>query len=103
MCFWPRDSAKDPQEVIATKDIICLVENTSIRGEEELEIEEGKFYDRHTFLLNSNSQDQTTEVASRQLDAEEQPNVRRSIPSRKGRKQNAFDCFLHDDYDDYDD
>ena len=79
------------EEVITTKDILCLVENTSIRGEEELEIEEKTFYDLQTFILNS--QDQITEVESRQLDAEEQSNVRRSIRSRKGRKEDAFDCF----------
>ena len=70
--------------MIATKDILCLVENTSIRGEEELEIEEETFYDLQTFLLSS--QDQITEVESRQLDAEEQSNVRRLIRSRKRRK-----------------
>ena len=70
--------------MIATRDILCLVENTSIRGKEELEIEEEAFYDLQTFILSS--QDQITEVESKQLDAEEQRNVRRLIRSRKGRK-----------------
>ena len=47
-----------------------------------------------------NSRDQTTEVESREPNAEEQPNVSRSARSRMGRKQDAFDCFLYDDYDD---
>ena len=69
--------SEGPEEVIATKDILCLVENTSIRREEELEIEEETFYDLQTFILSS--QDQITEVESKQLDAEEQSNVKRLI------------------------
>ena len=80
--------------MIATKDTLRLVKNESIRGEEELEIEEETF---QTFILNS--RDQITEVES----TEEQPNVRRSTRSRKGRKQDAFDCFLYDDYHNCDD
>ena len=53
-------------------DILCLAENTSIRGEEEIEIEEETFYDLETFILSS--QDQITEVESGQLDAEGQTN-----------------------------
>ena len=90
--------SEGPEEVVVTKDILCLVENTSITGEEELEIEEETFYDLQAIILNS--QDQITEVESKELDAEEQPNVRRSTCSKKGRKQDAFDCFLYDDYDD---
>ena len=37
--------SEGPEEVIATKDMLCLVENTSIRGEEELEIEGETFYE----------------------------------------------------------
>ena len=68
------------------------MDNTSIRGEEELEIEEETFYDLQAFILNS--RDQIIEVESRELDAEEQPNFRISTRSRKGRKQDAFDCFI---------
>ena len=83
--------SEGPEEVIAIKDILCLAENTSIRGEKELEIEEETFYDLQTFILSS--QDQITEVDFKQLDAEEQSNVRRLIRSRKGRKQDVFDLF----------
>ena len=49
--FWPMFRFSErPEEVIATKDILCLVENTSIRGEEKLEIEEETFYDLQTFI-----------------------------------------------------
>ena len=51
------------------------------------------------FILNS--RDQITEVESRELDPEKQLNVRRSTRSRKRREQDAFDCFLDDDCDDY--
>ena len=82
--FWSTDFAcQGNEEVIATKDILYLVENISVRGEEELEIEE-TFYDLQAFTVNP--QDQITEVESRKLDAEEQQNVRRSARSRKGRK-----------------
>ena len=37
--------SEGPEEVTATKDTLCLVENTSVRGEEELEIEGETFYD----------------------------------------------------------
>ena len=50
--------------------------------------------------FTGNPQDQITEVESRELDAEEQQNVRRSARSRKGRKQDTLDCFPDDDYDD---
>ena len=93
--------SEGPKEMIVTKDILCLVKNTSITLEEELEIEEEIFYDLQAFILNS--QDQITEVESKELDAEEQPNVRRSTRSKKGRKQDVFVCFLYYDYDDYDD
>ena len=63
MRFWPTDFSEGPEEVIVTKDILRLVENTSITGEEELEIEEETFYDLQAFILNS--QDQITEVESR--------------------------------------
>ena len=50
-----------PEEGIATKDILCLVENTSVRVEEELEIEEETFFDQQAFILNP--QDQIREAA----------------------------------------
>ena len=53
---------------------------------------------KSAFILNS--RDQIREAKSRELDAEEQLNVRKSTRSRKGRKQDAFDCFLYDEYDD---
>ena len=71
--------------MIATKEILCLIENTSIRGEKELEIEEETFYDLQAFTLNL--RDQVTEVESRELDAEEQPNVRRSTRSRNEKSK----------------
>ena len=41
--FWSTDSAKGPEEMIATKNILYLIENIiSVRGKEELEIEEYK-------------------------------------------------------------
>ena len=52
--------------------------------------------------LTLDSRDQITEAEAMELDTEEQSNVRRSTRSRKGRKQNAFDCCLYDDYDNYD-
>ena len=48
--------SEGPEEVIATKDILCLVENRSIRGEEELEIEEQTFYNLQNFILSSQDQ-----------------------------------------------
>ena len=45
--------SEGPEEVIATKDLLCLIENTSIREEEELEIEEETFYDLQTFIVSS--------------------------------------------------
>ena len=36
--------SKGPEEGIATKDILCLVESTSVRVVEELEIEEETFF-----------------------------------------------------------
>ena len=72
--------------MIATEDILCLVENTSIRGEDELEIEEETFYYLQTFIVTFTRSNRRTEVESRQLDAEEQSNVNRLIRSRKGRK-----------------
>ena len=86
-----------PEEGIATKDILCLVKNTFVRGVEELEIEEETFFDQQAFILNS--RDQIREAESRELDAEEQLNVRKPTRSKKGRKQDAFDCFLYDEYD----
>ena len=43
-------------------------------------MEEETFYDLQAFVLNS--RDQITKVESRELDLEEQPNVRRSTRSR---------------------
>ena len=37
--------SEGPEEVIATKDILCLVEHTSIRGGKELKIELETFHD----------------------------------------------------------
>ena len=85
-----------PEEGIATKDVLCLVENTSVSVAEELEIKEETFFDQQAFILNS--RDQIREAESRGLDAEEQLNVRKSTRSRKGKKQDAFDCFLYDEY-----
>ena len=65
---------------------------------EELEIEEKTFFDLQVFILNS--RDQIREAESRELDAEEHLNVRKSTRSGKGSKQDAFDCFLYDEYDD---
>ena len=62
--------SKRLEEVIAAKDTLCLVQITSIRREEELEIEEETFYCLQALILNS--VDQITEVESRELDAEEQ-------------------------------
>ena len=45
--------SEGPEEVIATKDILCLVGDTSTRGEEELEIEEETFHDLEAFILSS--------------------------------------------------
>ena len=73
------------------------MENTSVRAVEESEIEEETFFDQQTFILNS--RDQIREAESRELDAGEQLNIRKSTSSRKGRKQDAFDCFLYDEYD----
>ena len=87
-----------PEEGIATKDILCLVDNTSVRVVEELEIEEQTFFDQQAFILNS--QDQIREAESSEPDAEEQLHVRKSTRSRKGRKQDAFDCFLCDEHGD---
>ena len=53
---------------------------TSITIKEELDIEDETFYDLQAFTLNS--RDQITEVESRELDLEEQTNVRRSTRSR---------------------
>ena len=38
--------SKAPEEGIATKDILCLVENASARVVEKLEIEEETFFDQ---------------------------------------------------------
>ena len=76
------------EEGIAIKDILCLVEDTSVRVAEELEIEEETFFDQQAYILNS--RDQIREAESRELDAEEQLNVRKSTRSRKGRKQDAL-------------
>ena len=76
-----------------------MVENKSITGYEELEIEKETFYDLPAFFLNL--RDQITKGESMELDAKEQPNVRRSTRSRKGGKQDVFDSFLDDDCDDY--
>ena len=54
-------------------------------------------FDQQAFILNS--RDQIRKAESRELDAEEQLHVRKSTRSRKGRKQDAFDCFLYDEYD----
>ena len=43
-------------EGTATKDILCLVENTSVRVVEELEIEEETFLDLQASILNSRDQ-----------------------------------------------
>ena len=86
-----------PEEGIATKDMLCLVENTSVRVTDDLEIEEETFFDQQAFILNS--RDQIRQAESWELDAEEQLHVRKSTRSRKGRKQDAFDCFLYDEYD----
>ena len=77
---------------------MCLVENTSVRVVEKLEIEEETFFDQQAFILNS--RDQMREAESRELDEEEQLNVRKLTRSRKGRKQDAFDYFLYDEHDD---
>ena len=66
-----------------------------------LEIEEETFYDLQAFFKSS--LDQITEVESREHDTEEQLNVRRSTRSREGGKQDIFDCFLCNDYDDLND
>ena len=87
-----------PEEGIATKDILCLVESTSVRVVGELEIEEETFFDQQSFILNL--RDEIRQAESMELDAEEQLNVRKSTRSRKGREQDAFDCFLYDEYDD---
>ena len=70
--FLANTFSEGPEEVIATRDM-CLVENTSIRGEKELEIEEETLYDPQAFIPNS--RDQITEVESRKLGAEEQRNI----------------------------
>ena len=52
-----------PEEGIATKDILCLVENTSVRVV-ELEIEEETFFDQLAFILNSRDQIREAESMS---------------------------------------
>ena len=43
-----------PEEGITTKDILCLVENTSVRVVQEfLEIEEETFFDQQAFKADS--------------------------------------------------
>ena len=44
------------EEGIASKDMLCLVENTSVRVIEELEIEEETFFYQQAFILNSRDQ-----------------------------------------------
>ena len=82
------------EEGIATKVILCSVENRSARVVEELEIEEETFFDQQAFILNS--RDQIREAESMELDAEEQLNAIKLTRSRNGRKQDTFDCFLYD-------
>ena len=60
-----------PEKVIATNDISSLVENTSVRG--EIEIEEESFYDLRAFILNLRDKSPKWNLESD--DAEEQPNV----------------------------
>ena len=52
-----------PEEGIATKDILCLVDNTSVRVV-ELEIEEETFFDQLAFILNSRDQIREAESMS---------------------------------------
>ena len=69
------------------------MENTSIRGDEELEIKKGTIYDLQAFIRNS--RDQITEVESRQLDAEDQ-----LVHGREESKMLLIVFFDDDDYDD---